>query len=521
MPLQPTRGLEKQVSSDSSWKALLVWIDWLQWAPAGPAFVLCLQGKGSTSGWLFLSFCIPAVRFLVAATFRQRITDRLRKLGDSLASYPLRDGQEPWSAVFVAVVLPAVLILLVRDHTITSGDSRPAVLTASSLMSEGHCDLSRVAEVYAQLNLFTVAGQTPYFFRPTKTGLYSSYPLGMVPFVLPAAAAARLVGADLARPNIHDRLEKWTAAWVAGLSLGLFFLLALHLAPAKPAWMATLILGTGSAMFTTVGQALWQHGGVIFWALLALLVEFRYRGQPRLTGNLVQGLAFGMMLACRLSAVVFIVPFAVWVLFRAPARALALAAFSGVAFAPWAFLYASLYGNILGPSTEQLAAANWSPLGLISLAAILISPSRGLLIYQPWIPLAGLSLLPSFRSKGARAERVTCPAGWVRFCVCVILLHLALISSWKCWWGGYCWGSRLAAEAVPYLALLCVRPIALLWRKRTGRGLVISLALLSCLMHVPAIYLRSADWNGRVDINYHPERLWSWSDPPFLYPLFR
>jgi len=40
-------------------------------------------------------------------------------------------------------------------------------------------------------------------------------------------------------------------------------------------------------------------------------------------------------------------------------------------------------------------------------------------------------------------------------------------------------------------------------------------------MHVPAIYLRSADWNGRVDINYHPERLWSWSDPPFLYPLFR
>src|SRR5262249_18409616 len=159
--------------------------------------------------------------------------------------------------------------------------------------------------------------------------------------------------------------------------------------------------------------------------------------------------------------------------------------------------------------TGQMAAASWSPFDLISLAGVFISPARGVLVYQPWVPLVGLSLLPSLRDKMTGAERSTCPPGWIGFCLCVILLQLALISSWKCWWGGYCWGSRLAAEAVPFLALLCVRPIAILWRTGTGRGLVISLALLSCLMHAPAIFLRSADWNGRVDINHHPEKLWS------------
>ena len=429
-------------------------------------------------------------------------------------------GKPPLRAVLVFVMLPAALLLLLRDYAIVSGDSRPAVLTASSLVSTGHCDLSRFAAIYAKLGLFTADGEMPYFCQRTESGLYSSYPLGMVPFVLPAAATARLFGADLSRPNVHDRLEKWTAAWVAGLSLGLFFLLALHMAPPGPAWMTTLILGTGSVMFTTVGQALWQHGGVIFWSLLALLIEFRCHDRPRLANTGVQSLAIGMLLACRLSSVALVVPFVLWVLIRSPKRALALAALGCFAFVPWALLHTSIYGTIFGPSTGQLASHNWSLANLSTLVAILISPGRGMLVYQPWILLVALFLFTSLREEMAANERTACPSGWIGFCVWVILLHLSLISSWKCWWGGYCWGSRLAAEAIPLLALLCVRPIAVLWSTKRGKGLVLTLVLLSCLMHLPAIYLRSADWNGRVDVIHHTEKLWSWSDPPFLYPLF-
>lgn len=519
MPSRPAKGLEQQASFAPSWKYLHCWIDWMQWAPAGLGMVLYLQGAGSPAVLLLLSCCIPAVRFLVFPTFRRRAVSRLRMLRNSLELYPFQSEQPPWSGVLVWVVLPMGLLLLLRDYAIVSGDSRPAVLAASSLVSEGHCELSRFAEIYAQCGLFTVDGRLPYFCRRTDRGIRSSYPLGMVPFVLPVAAAAQLVGADLRSPHVHDRLEKWTAAWLAALCLGLFFLLALHLAPLNPAWIAALILGTGSVLFTTVGQALWQHDGVIFWSLLALLVEFRCHGRPKLAGTLLQGFAFAMMLACRLSSAVLMVPFVVWVLLRSPARALALSLFSGLAFAPWASLHASIYGTILGPSREQLATGNWSLVKDNFVVAVLISPGRGVLVYQPWILLAAINLVPHLRGKTTLFARRFSPGGWAEYCICASVLQLALISSWKCWWGGYCWGSRLAAEAIPLLALLCVQPIALLWRTRSGKGLVSTFTLLSCLMHVPAIYLRSADWNGRVDVDHHPEALWSWSDPPFLYPL--
>jgi hypothetical protein len=519
MPLSLSEESAKQAASDRSWLFPAALLDRLQWAPAIPALALCLQGRSCTAAWLILSFLLPAVRFLLVPSFRQRTLDWLQKLAETLERYPVLSGQEPWPAVLVYVVLPMASFLLLRDYAIVSGDSRPAVLTASTLVSSGHCNLSQVAEFYAKHRLFTVDGETPYFFRRTDAGLYSSYPLGMVPFVLPTAAAARLLGADLSRPNVHDRLEKWTAAWLAGLSLGLFYLLALHLAPPWPAWLSTLILGTGSVMFTTVGQALWQHDGVIFWSLLALLIEFRNHDRPHLAATCVQGLTIGMMLACRLSSVAFIVPFIFWIFLRSPGRALTLAAFSGCSFAPWALFHASIYGTIFGPSTGQLADYNWSPLNLNSLAAILISPGRGILVYQPWILLTALLLFPFFRDKMSVIQRTSDPSGWMGCCVWVIVLHLGLISSWKCWWGGYCWGSRLAAEVIPLLALWCVRPIAVLWSTGIGKGLVLTLAMLSCLMHVPAIYLRSADWNRRVDVIHHTEKLWSWTDPPFLYPL--
>src|SRR5262249_8369143 len=154
----------------------------------------------------------------------------------------------------------------------------------------------------------------PHFAIDTPAGVRSSYPSGMTLFALPSAAAARVLGADWNDVGVHARLEKWTAAWVAAACLGLFFLIALHLAAPRPALAASLLLAVGSVMFTTIGQALWQHGGVIFWGLLALWLEFRQAQRPSRWGTATQGLACAMMIACRLSAVLFVIPFAVWVL---------------------------------------------------------------------------------------------------------------------------------------------------------------------------------------------------------------
>ncbi len=107
----------------------------------------------------------------------------------------------------------------------------------------------------------------------------------MVAFALPVAALSRVVGADFGDPMVATRVEKITAALVAGLCIGLFFLIALHLAPSGPVLATTAVLALGSAMFSTVGQALWQQGGIVLWGLFVLLVEFQ-RENARRVGDL-------------------------------------------------------------------------------------------------------------------------------------------------------------------------------------------------------------------------------------------
>jgi hypothetical protein len=107
------------------------------------------------------------------------------------------------------------------------------------------------------------------------------------------------------------------------------------------------------------------------------------------------------------------------------------------------------------------------------------------------------------------------PAGWRWFCLAVIVLQIGMVTGWRYWWGGHCWGSRLLAEAVPLLALLCVRPVALLCRVRGGRPVLAGVAALAFLLHAVGVYAEPC-WEARVGVERHPEALWSWSRPPFL-----
>jgi hypothetical protein len=90
-----------------------------------------------------------------------------------------------------------------------------------------------------------------------------------------------------------------------------------------------------------------------------------------------------------------------------------------------------------------------------------------------------------------------------------------MVASWRYWWGGDCWGSRLVAETVPLFALLCVRPVALLCGLRLGRPVFAGLAVLAFLLHAVGVY-REIYWVVPGGLEAHPEMLWSWSRAPFL-----
>lgn len=432
------------------------------------------------------------------------------------APLPRLAGAEPFSPTLVGFVLvtgATFCFLLSNQRTLTNGDTWPVMPSAERLLTAGNWDLesaiSRAPACYGR--------PLPYSVQSTESGFYSRYPAGMVAFAVPVAALAKLGGARLERPSVQTRLEKWTAAAMTATALGLFFLTAMHLVPPGSALVATTLLATGSVLTSSCGQALWQQGGVIFWMLVVLHSEFRLTRIGSVATVAIQGIACAMMLACRLSAALFVLSFAVWLLARTPRRAVATMAIAVGAYFPWAVIYESLYGNLFGPSTHQFDGSWWSWDPSAGAAGLLVSPSRGLLVYQPWLVL----VLPGtwLMLRGSRRDDPRTPgipSGWPWFCAAFVVLHLTLVANWRIWWGGHCWGSRLVAEVVPLLALLALPIISSLWRHRSGRAILLGLAMLSFAVHAPVLYGSALEWNEQL-AEGRPEMLWSWRKAPFFH----
>jgi len=152
------------------------------------------------------------------------------------------------------------------------------------------------------------------------------------------------------------------------------------------------------------------------------------------------------------------------------------------------------------------------------LAGILLSPGRGLLVYVP-VVLVPLVLMARYcRKLPQRSLAVLALA-----VIFAIILTTALSSIW---WGGWSYGPRLVAEAVPWFALIAILGVRAwlddLQLTMTQRAIQIGAAALllivSTIMNAPgALFHASTDWNGKPNlIDAHSERLWDWRHPQFL-----
>jgi hypothetical protein len=443
---------------------------------------------------------VAGLAVAVGSSLPAALLDRFRRIATTIAADP--GGRTAVGVALFGVAVPAAGLFALTTPCVVAGDTMPVVPTVVRTLTAGTRDLSPFVE--SPPGRWAAFGPgTPYFVRPGPAGgWFSSYPAGMEVFAGPAVVLGAAAGCDLADDAVLLWIEKLTAAAMTGGSLGLFFLVAVRVGPPAAAFAVVWLLATGSVFTTTLGMLLWQQGGVVFWSLVVLLIEFA--GGRRWV---VQGVACGLMLACRPSAVTFLLPFGLWVLARDRRRGLLVPAVAALAYLPWAVLYQSLYGSPLGPTAVQ-AAADWSPLA--HFAGVLVSPGRGLLVYQPL-----LWLLPIWAACRGPAGG---PWGWPAFALLTAGCHLALVSSWPVWWGGACYGSRLAAEAVPPLALLAVRPVAWLLTVRGGPAVLVAVGLLGAAVHAPCAAYQAWVWNViPAPVDQHPERLWDWSDAPFRF----
>lgn len=415
-----------------------------------------------------------------------------------------RDG-----AVAAAIFLVALFAYLVSPAQFVGNDTRPAVFTAVSLAKRGDFGLEEFAPI-----LKGKRPDWPYYILPTRDGgavsrLGPGPPVVALPFFAPVLwVSGRISESDALR------LGRLTAAVCVALAAALLYLAARRLGARRgSSLVTTLLYAFGTCAFSVASQALWQHGPAqLFLALgLFLLARDESRFAP------VAGAAFAAATVCRPPDMVFAAAAAVFavahwrrqprrlgafLLFATPLLVAQLAYNHRYFGAPW------IFGQTLKvEGADALPDADyWANNPLIGIAGLLVSPSRGLLIYTPAFIALALLLRRTWRKQ----------PGFLRLQLAGVVALIAVLSRYYGWYGGMSFGYRMLADAAPALCLLSAPVYEALAGVR--RRVYLVAVGLSVIIHALGAYNYSAvDWDAHPDIDKNRHRLWSITDSQLRY----
>ena len=279
-----------------------------------------------------------------------------------------------------------------------------------------------------------------------RDGRYDAFfPVGPSVLSLPFVAAFRALGKDM---RTFDSFELQIG--LAALSVtAVFFLLYLtgtYLVRRRAALLIAFVAVAGSALSSTLGTALWSLNFSAFFSSVVLWLLVRDREGGRSFNPVLLGLLLFLTYFSRPSAAAFVIPVLGYVLWqrRPQFPAVALSALLPLlAFLGWSRWE---YGQWLPDYYSTARFGLERPPVWVGVLGNLLSPSRGLFWFSPFLLLipAGIFL---FRRELARQ-----PLFWL--CLSWFALQLLLVSSAVIWWGGYAFGPRLLADALPGLVLL-------------------------------------------------------------------
>lgn len=347
-----------------------------------------------------------------------------------------------------------------------------------------------------------------WHLRQKHNHLYYHYPVGTSVAALPFVYIANVFGLDMADRTHEAFLQNVLSMLSTTLVCLLIYLVCRNYACVGHSLVFTGAFVFGSSIISTMGTALWSVNFSLIFVLLSLILVLydqvfqRFRRLPYLTGLLLF-LAY----LCRPTSLLFLALIALYIALTKPVMLIKVFAVVLGGIVLFIFFSWSEYQQMLPDYylPQQLGAT--AAIGT-ALRGHLVSPSRGVLIYSPYLFLSIFGSLVFIRQLYRR------PLFWLA--VLWIGAHLLLISRNSMWWGGGCFGSRMFTEVMPAFLLLTL----LLWYfglqrspalvRRIAMGLFIVLA-------GAGVYINA--YQGLYNtytLDWGDSHLFDWKCPQFL-----
>jgi len=405
-----------------------------------------------------------------------------------------------WLAVLVCAVLAVVLLHRVDR---TDADPQGTLLVSEALITHGTIRLDHYddATLARYRNVIQQKGGHHYHYFPLGTPVLS------VPFV----AVARVAGLDMSR---DERVTQTAiAAVVALLTLLVMARLASRILDPMRAATVAGVFWLGTSLASTTSTALWSHNFAVLFALVA--IDGTVAGVKGGGWRRWPIIALGVFLAyaCR-PTMALLAPFLI----------LFVATNNRVAALRVGLLLCLLLGTFVAYSQHEFG--QWLPdyylpqrLGSdtfwLAVYGNLASPSRGLLVYSPFILVVWLCRPAAVRDFGLGRAWLLLGLAWP-------IAHLVVISRFPHWWAGASFGARLMTDALPGLFLLTLRAWPVSARTVTERaaiGVLVLSAAFSIYVNAyrGAFVEATAAWNQRPAIDQNPGLVFDWRYPQFLH----
>jgi len=317
------------------------------------------------------------------------------------------------------------------------------------------------------------------------------------------------------------RLNRWIAPLLMATLVAMIFLTSQLVLETRWSLLVAASAAFGTQIWSTASRGLWSHtwGILLVWIAIHLLVRGereRCSVHPVLLGS-----ALAWAFFCRPT---FAIPFALVAAHLAMERRselrwyLVASCFWIACFVSFSHHHYDTWLPAYYDPMQRLGQARFAE----ALVGNLVSPSRGLFVYTPLVAVCSFLVV--------RFRRTLENRSLVILALLIITAHWLVISTYPHWWGGWSYGSRLTTDLVPWFVLLGIlglrgRQVAAEKGERSlhphaARAAAAALLLASLLINANGgLWSRAFLWNASPEIDAHPERLWDWRHPQFLYPF--